>query len=460
MSEIRAKQKEVTDVFGHTYVLTEKLGQGGQGVVWKTDHPKVLIKGFIDKDKDPDLCRRWLDQKSWLMRQDLAGLHLARPVALLKAPRAGYVMELMDGLIPLTHMLERVSEEGIEGFLQNGGLARRLQLLKKLATTLALLHARGMMYGDLSPDNIYVSPEVENTELWLIDCDNISFESKPCRALYTPDYGAPELIVGRAECSTLTDIWSFAVIAYRLLTGNHPFKGEMVSDGEPELEEQALRGELPWIGHPEDRRNISERGIPQAMVTTSKLARHFSRCFEDGLADPLARPSMADWLEALCEAGERIVHCQGCTSTYLFNREQACPFCSHELEPGFVLLSEYLFIPPDKLPDWHEQNSRDSWVKTGRVVILQAGGEITLRRNIPSMWTSESLEPLINIALLDEGLRLDPLNALVSIQRGAKVVPAPKPMRLKTALRGQGDADYLLHVGEMSGPHMVWRFQW
>jgi len=458
MSETRAKQKEVTDVFGHTYVLTEKLGQGGQGVVWKTDNPKVLVKGFTDKD--PDQRSRWLDQISWLMRQDLVGLHIARPVALLKAPRAGYVMELMDGLIPLTQLLESVSEEGVEGFLQSGGLARRLQLLKKLATTLALLHARGMMYGDLSPDNIYVSSEVENTELWLIDCDNISFESKPCRVLYTPDYGAPELVMGQAEFSTLTDIWSFAVIAYRLLTGNHPFKGDMVSYGEPELEEQALRGELPWIGHPEDSSNVSECGIPQAMVTTSKLARHFSRCFEDGLADPLERPSMADWLEALHEAGERIVHCQACTSTYLFNRDQACPFCSHELESGFVLLSEYLFIPPDNLPDWHEQNSRDSWVKTGRVVILQDGGEISLRRNIPSMWACESLEPLANIALSDGSLRLDPLSSLVSIQREGKVVPVPKPMRLKAELRGQVDTDYLLHVGEMTGPHMVWRFQW
>jgi serine/threonine protein kinase len=458
MSEIRAKQKEVTDVFGHTYVLTEKLGQGGQGVVWKTDNPKVLIKGFIDKD--PDLRRRWLDQKSWLMRQDLADLHIAKPVALLKAPRAGYVMELMDGLISLTQMLERVSEKGIEGFLQDGGLARRLQLLKKLATTLALLHARGMMYGDLSPDNIYISSEIENTELWLIDCDNISFESKPCRALYTPDYGAPELVKGQAEFSTLTDIWSFAVIAYRLLTGNHPFKGDMVSYGEPELEEQALRGELPWIGHPEDSSNVSECGIPQAIVTTSKLARHFSQCFEDGLVDPLERPSMADWLEALHEAEERIVHCQSCASSYLFNREQACPFCSHALEPEFVMLSEYMFIPPDNLPDWHEQNSRGSLVKTGRVVILQTGGEIALRRNIPSMWVSESLEPLVNIALSDGCLHLDPLSSQVSIQRGGKVDPVPKLIKLKAELRGQVDADYLLHVGEMSGPHMVWRFQW
>ena len=259
MSTTSTKRHEVIDISGHTYVLTEKLGKGGQGVVWKTDNPKVLVKGFTAKDQAQR--ERWLEQIAWLMRQDLAALNIARPLALLRAPRAGYVLELMDGLIPLTRLLESFAVDGVDGYLLRGGLARRVQLLMKLASTLSLLHSRGMAFGDLSPDNIYVSAETEHAELWLIDCDNISFESQPCRALYTPDYGAPELVRGQADFSTLTDIWSFAVIAYQLLTGNHPFKGDMVSSGEPALEEQALRGDLPWIDHSEDRSNATECGI-------------------------------------------------------------------------------------------------------------------------------------------------------------------------------------------------------
>jgi serine/threonine protein kinase len=460
MDADNAKKREVKDVFGHTYALTEKMGEGGQGVVWKTDNPKVLIKGFTDKN--PDVRKAWINQISWLMRQDLADLHVARPVALLQEPRAGYVMELMDGLIPLTQLLDAVVEAGFEGYLAGGGLARRLKLLKKLSSTLSIMHGRGMLFGDLSPDNIYISSEIDNTELWLIDCDNISFESKPCRALYTPDYGAPELVRGESEFSTVTDIWSFAVITYRLLTGNHPFKGDLVNFGEPELEEKAFRGELPWIGHSEDIINNSENGIPLEAVATGKLIKVFSECFEVGLLDPLARPSMAYWLEAINEACERVVQCHNtsCMSSYLLNKSLTCPFCDEPIEAGYVLLSEYHYIPPSEFPDWHDHKANDSWIKTGRAVILQCGNNIDFSPDIPSLWNSEVIPKIASFSLEDDGLWIDPLDSNINLQRDKKNVPIKKRMRLKSELRGESDAWYFMHVGDIDVPHTVWRFKW
>ena len=454
MSTTSTKRHEVIDISGHTYVLTEKLGKGGQGVVWKTDNPKVLVKGFTAKDQTQR--ERWLEQIAWLMRQDLAALNIARPLALLRAPRAGYVLELMDGLIPLTRLLESFAVDGVDGYLLRGGLARRVQLLMKLASTLSLLHSRGMAFGDLSPDNIYVSAENEHAELWLIDCDNISFESQPCRALYTPDYGAPELVRGQADFSTLTDIWSFAVIAYQLLTGNHPFKGDMVSSGEPALEEQALRGDLPWIDHSEDRSNATECGIALGTVATGKLTQLFALCFEQGLTEPTERPSMAYWLEALHQANERMVHCQACTSSYLFNRECRCSFCGTALAENFVLFNEYHFIPPDQL-DSKDKGSLD---KTGRFAVLQPDCKLVLRANIPSQWYSESLPPLLQLEISDDGLWIEPLQSKVAIQRESKINQVPRRMKLNAELRGASNAEFLLHVGDLAKPHLLWRFKW
>lgn len=454
MNKAETNTCQVTDRLGHTYRLTEKLGQGGQGSVWRTDQPQVLIKQLSAHGSEQR--QRWMEQLSWLMRQDLDGLHIAKPLGLLKEPDAGYVMELMDGLTALTGLLEQVKDEGVEGFLHSGGLARRLTLLRQLATTLALLHARGMMFGDLSPDNIYVSSKVAHAELWLIDCDNISVEASPCRALYTPDYGAPELVAGQADFSTRTDVWSFAVIACQLLTGNHPFKGDFVNDGEPHLEEQALAGKLPWIGHSSDTANHSSRGIPLSLTTTGKLALLFSRCFEAGLADPLVRPSMAEWLEAIVEASERTINCSACTSTYLLNPARTCPFCDHELEPDHVLFSEYQFLPPEQLPDWHKPSTADSWLKTGRVILLQSGQALSLRRSVPSMWASESLAPLTKVTLADGKLTLTPLDVPLTLQRAAQVVQLAKPI----ALERQPGPDYVLHVGKVDEPHMAWRFTW
>lgn len=460
MSTTSTKQHEVVDASGHTYVLTEKLGKGGQGVVWKTDNPKVLVKGFTAKDQAQK--ERWLEQITWLMRQDLVNLNIARPLALLRAPRAGYVLELMDGLIPLTQLLQSFADDGIEGYLRRGGVKRRVQLLMKLASTLSLLHSRGMAFGDLSPDNIYVSAETEHAELWLIDCDNISFESQPCRALYTPDYGAPELVRGEADFSTLTDIWSFAVIAYQLLTGNHPFKGGMVINGEFALEEQALRGDLPWICHAEDRSNATECGIALGSVATGKLTQLFALCFEQGLTEPTERPSMAHWLEALHQVNERIVRCQSCTSSYLFNRECSCPFCETALADDYVLLTEYHFIPPEQLPelDGNDSRSKGSLDKTGRFAVLQPGCKLMLRTNIPSQWYSESLPPLLQLELLDDGLWIEPLQSKVAIQRESKINQVPRRMKLNAELRGASDAEFLLHVGDLAEPHLLWRFKW
>ena len=240
------KQRMVQDSKGSVYELTSELSSGGQGVVYRTQYPQALIKGFTNKDEQAR--RRWREHIEWLTRQDLADLKLARPLELLAEPRCGYVMELMDGLVPLQGLLDsfaNAEEEAHEDYLRQGGLRRRIRILGQMARTLNQLHGRGMLYGDLSPNNIFVSDDPAFAETWLIDCDNISLDSHSGLTLHTVDYGAPEVVRGEALLSSLTDCWSFAVIAYQLLTHNHPFKGEMISDGEPEVEDAALSGEHP-----------------------------------------------------------------------------------------------------------------------------------------------------------------------------------------------------------------------
>jgi eukaryotic-like serine/threonine-protein kinase len=213
---------------------------------------------------------------------------------------------------------------------------------------------------------------------------------------------------------------------------------------------------LPWIGHPDDTSNASSRGMPLSMSVTGKLALLFSRCFEAGLTDPLARPTMAEWLEALVEAAERSIHCTACTSTYLLNPTKTCPFCDHVLESDHVLFSEYQFMPPEHLPDWHAPSGADSWLRTGRVVLLQPAQTLTLRRSIPSMWASEALAPLVTVTLADGKLTFAPLDVPLTLQRAAQIVHLAKPISLDQ----QAGPDYILHVGKVDAPHMAWRFKW
>ncbi|CAO1659125.1 Serine/threonine protein kinase [Halomonas sp. NYA30] len=462
-----AKQKAsrvVQDTKGASYQLVQKMSQGGQGVVYRTNHPQVLVKGFTNKDER--VIEQWRRHIEWLVRQDLGVLKLSKPLVLLAPPRNGYVMELMDGLVPLQSLLDsfiEAGEEASEDYLKQGGLRRRVRILCQLARTLNQIHSRGMLYGDLSPSNIFVSDDPEHAETWLIDCDNISLESHSGLTLHTVDYGAPEVVRGESLLSSLTDCWSFAVIAYQLLTHNHPFKGDMISDGEPEDEEAAMRGEHPWINDSEDFDNECLANLPIQLVDHSRLPNLFRRCFESGLNNSVERPSMAEWLEALSECDERMIRCQGCGGHNLLPVEfcveaaAECFFCPSAIDKDLVLFEE--FIVPENEEDMAP--AMEDWLATGRTVVLQFGDKRELKRLMPTFSYDRWPEDHLNVEYTKHGLGIHPLSeGVLNLQRQGKTKLLDRYQGLKEELRGKHDAPYRIHVGEMDEQHIVWQFRW
>ena len=144
-AEAPKKNRTVLDQHGQSYELTGCLGEGGQGIVCTTNYPNVLVK--IARATTEEQRSSWTNKIRALMRQPLDGLPIAHPLALVTQPQPGYVMELMDGLIPMTDLLQVATEalmadEGLSGFIKTGGLLRRLIMLARLARILAELHGR------------------------------------------------------------------------------------------------------------------------------------------------------------------------------------------------------------------------------------------------------------------------------------------------------------------------------
>ncbi len=226
------KNRTVVDQHGQTYELTGRVGEGGQGIVCTTNYPNVLVK--VARANTNEKRASWAGKIRALMRQPLEGLPIAHPLALITQPQLGYVMELMDGLAPMADLMQTaadalMSDDGLSGYVTTGGLLRRLKILARLARILAELHGRGLAYGDLSPANVFTSQSLEYAEVWLIDADNVASQSRDGQqGVFTPDYGAPEIMRGESGINTLTDSWSFAVLAYRFLTLAHPLKGDAV----------------------------------------------------------------------------------------------------------------------------------------------------------------------------------------------------------------------------------------
>ena len=338
----------VTDVDGNEFHITKEIGRGGQGVVYSTDDPNLAIKQPITKDNRLDTSRDLNEIFENIRRLPMPqGVRVAAPIAIL-ASEPGYVMQHMEGRRPF----EKYDAIDREGYAATGATKTRLQMLASAAATLARLHAAGIVYGDISSNNIYVDAE-DPSSVWLIDPDNLSFELDQADdgVFYTPGYGAPELVRGEDGPRPTTDTWSFAVLAYRLLVMIHPFIGKAVLDedaedswdvsaatsvGDSNPEQMAYAGLLPFVDDPDDDSNRAEKdgvmlGLYREGVLTPELARLFEEVFCEGRKNPWRRPSMLDFAVALQKAADLCVTCPACGMNHFAAGETICPWCDAKL---------------------------------------------------------------------------------------------------------------------------------
>jgi eukaryotic-like serine/threonine-protein kinase len=367
-------------------VVDAPLGRGGEGVVFRTHHGGLAVKlctGSSAAHLEDRLARlRWLP---------LHGVPICRPLEPLAEPHVGYVMELLEDMVAFREICGPPIDDVAGWYGQGGGLRRRLRLLARCAAILGTLHDRGIVYGDVSPGNVLMSAQQAHEEVWLVDADNLQTESVPGPyRLATAMYTAPEVLRGTSGNTVFSDVFSFAVLAYETLTTNHPFIGDYVDQGPAELEEDAQRGLLPWIGHSTDDRNRTSLGYPPETVLARQLLALFRRNFEDGLHDPRARPGAGEWAGALDGAADRCVRCTNCPHSYIVARDR-CPWCQAARPPVVpVLVWEQVTLPGDRGPRSVEDKGLTLFVQAGRPLHVTAR---TTHRGAP--------DPLAVVAEID-----------------------------------------------------------
>lgn len=443
------KSRRVVGQLGTVYELGEKLAEGGQGVVFKVKNGNRAVK--LLREKSEQNRDRLRNQLTFVKTLPLEKLPLARPLEILQPPRLGYVMDLLTGMVPLSQLMDCYQDEHLgEWYLAGGGLRRRLYLLARCSEAFSQLHGMSLVYADPSPGNIFISVDVDALEVRLIDTDNLCYESSVSSiGTYTPGFGAPEIVRRESGANTLTDAHAFSVIAFKTLCLVHPLMGDRVNYGEPELEEQALTGQLPWIDDPDDTQNECSDGIPREIVLTKGLKELSQRCFCLGIREQQKRPGIAEWTEKLYAAADFTIQCPNCHGTY-YASQKICSWCDCP-RPTFVLI---------KMRRWEPDKGVLEEPKQLPVLTLDAANPLNITSRIFS-FSSHSHTPELELTLEGQKVSIRSLSDrvfLLTSWQGSQEVEVRERMRSFPLESGKLGA-WILHFGRLDRPHRVATFQ-
>ncbi len=207
-----------------SYVLVEKLAEGGMGEVYLAArdgafNKRVALKLIKQGMSSPEVRRRFDDE-----RQILAGLEHPGIARILDGGTAG------DG--QPYYVMEHVEGEPIDRYCEHHGLSvrQRLELFRKVCSAVDAAHQRLVVHRDLKPANILVTGDGE-PKLLDFGIAKIVDPGSPGPSLHTVLGGSPMTFkhaspeqVRRAPVTTASDTFALGVLLYKLLTGRRPFE--------------------------------------------------------------------------------------------------------------------------------------------------------------------------------------------------------------------------------------------
>jgi WD40 repeat protein/serine/threonine protein kinase/TPR repeat protein len=224
------------------YRVQSLLGHGGMGSVWLAARADGLFDRQVAlKLVHPALKSRVMSERFAREREILASLNHPHIARLLDAGTAE------DGQSYLA--LDYVAGTPLTTYCDEHRLSvhERLELFLQVLSAVQYAHAHLVIHRDLKPANILVTAE---RQVQLLDFGIAKLltegEAKETeltqlggRAL-TPDYAAPEQIVG-APVTIAADVYALGVMLYELLTGERPYR--LKRDSRGALEEAILKAD-------------------------------------------------------------------------------------------------------------------------------------------------------------------------------------------------------------------------
>jgi len=202
------------------YKIIEQVGQGGMGVVYKA-HDTKLDRTVALKFLPSQITVNDTDKERFLQEAKAAAALNHPNVCVIHdiqeyQDKQFIVMEYVDGNTLRLKIADRRFEinEAIDVAIQIG-------------EALQEAHSKSIVHRDVKSDNIMItaSNQVKVMDFGLAKLKGSLKLTKSSSTVGTLAYMAPEQIQGE-EVDARSDIFSFGVLLYEMLTGKLPFKGD------------------------------------------------------------------------------------------------------------------------------------------------------------------------------------------------------------------------------------------
>jgi serine/threonine protein kinase len=115
-------------------------------------------------------------------------------------------------------------------FIQSLDLNSRLILIKKIAYAIAEIHKYGIIHRDIKPANILITNngEPKLTDFGVSHIQGSSL-TMTCEIIGSPNYMSPEAFESSKHIDERSDIFSFGLVAYFILTESPAFEGNEIN---------------------------------------------------------------------------------------------------------------------------------------------------------------------------------------------------------------------------------------
>lgn len=340
---------------GTTGIVGQKLGAGGQGVVYMCDvgGRQLALKWYHPHVVEIDTTLRSRIER--LVTEEPPDKRFLFPIDLVTIPgRAefGYVMPVISSD---RRPFADIQEKGPKRLVLP--LETWATVCYEIAESFQNLHTRGLCYQDINFGGFFIDP-VRGGVL-ICDPDNITVEGLLGGVLGARGFMAPEVVRGEAIPSSRTDLYSMAVLFFHALFQWHPLAGRREAALQPRNAETLTafyRSEPPFIFDPNDGSNALPSGDPFFEWVRARwnamppgLRNLFTRSFTAGSRDPDERVVELEWRAAMARLRDAVAQCPNCTSEIPLEPAPAgpplpeCPHCRGAVpRPVRMTLGRYL----------------------------------------------------------------------------------------------------------------------